>query len=938
MELQLSYDPQTRHRTNAAFLRGNSPELWFREMSGWQISLKGLTCFLLPEHKSSISPGGLLVIFHDPLPAHGKISHPYTAINGNLYIPVNATLTPALSVAEMKELLIWDIQVFHPAIGFVGFNEDDKLQLSSFLSAGKAILKNWDQAHPGMPPLPLLQSISVDMPPGTDLADLLNNGETIRPLSELPGKKPRTSLLFRMLDLLLKLLLLIILGIVSIISPIWPHKFVKTVSAEDTGSDTSTPNGQPVTVEKEGFITRLRQWLERTIRDLDERRQSQLDRLLKMFDKDGDEALKYAIPIGGSATAGRGTAAPQSDILRRKDTDFNLGKLQTSGPVDTWIAPDDFSMQLAQKYELMAQRALDQGDYRKAAYIYAHLLGDLHKAATVLEEGQFYHEAAALYRNNLNQPLRAAECFEKAGLLLDAINIYKELDKYEKTGDLYRQLSQDTAAEQYFRLAVHEAGLQNNHLEAARILQYKCGKTEEAADVLLKGWHHDNKAIICLTQYFQLSRVLDENSLPDKIRRVYEQETPENKRDGLIEVLFNVRSLMNNTAQHIITEVVYEIISPQIAAGNEQKMTILKKLIPDDKELSADIYRYSTRQKQKEPEPSSEIKISFQLDQHIKWLAATVIKKQLLFAGTYDNKLYVLRMTPQGAQKCYSWQLPDMPENDRQKEQLTAWFSENDATRSETKLLRLISNSRRLDIGKLTIRSEKPFGGGVILDTTDYPAGYMAAMLGMTLDDQAKPVTISVDRETSAVLISSSFDGTHHYTIEDTRVHMQPPDNPVPLLGSGGYYFSRGGKIYIVAQKGTGLSIDLGEEIRYFTGIHGNNGQTMMAAITKGCVMVLNYRDDTYTQRFADDIVVRNGQFISGRYLVIAPLSHSTAIVYDVTKPLEPVLKTHIRTAAPVLHILATGDPGEVVLVDEKGRVSVHQLDEKEQPADLGNS
>ncbi|PWV51443.1 hypothetical protein [Chitinophaga sp. S165] len=937
MELQLSYDPQIRHRTNAAFLRGNSPEQWFREMSDWQISLKGLTCFLLPEHKSSITPGGLLVIFHDQLPANGKINHPYTAINGNLYIPVNATLTSELSVAEMKELLIWDLQVFHPAIGFVGFNEDDKLQLSRFLSAGQAIKKNWDHAHPGMPPLALLQSISVDMPPGTDLAGLLNNGETIRPLSELPGKKPRTSMLFRMLDLFVKLLLLVILGFVSILSLIWPHRFVKTISAEDTGFGASTANGKPVAIGKEGFITRLRKWLERKIKDLDERRQSELDRLLKMFDKDGDEALKYAIPIGGSATPGRG-AAPQSDSLRRQDTDFNLRKLYSNGPVSTWVASDDFSMQLVQKYELMAQKALDQGDYRKTAYIYAHLLGNLHKAATVLEEGQFYHEAAALYRNNLNLPIRAAECFEKAGLLLDAISIYKELDRFEKTGDLYRQLSQDTAAEQYFRLAVHEAGLQNNHLEAARILQYKCGRTEEAVDVLLKGWHHDNKAVTCLTQYFQLSRVLDENSIPDKIRRIYEQETPENKKDGLIEVLFNVRSLMPPAAQHTITDVVYEIISPQIAAGNEQKMAILKKLIPDDKELPADIYRYSARQNQEESGPVSDIKISFQLEQHIQWLAATVIKKQLLFAGTYGNTLYVLRMTPQGAQKYYSWQLPHMSVKDINAEHLTAWFSENDASRSGTKLLRLISDSRRIDLGKLTIRSEKPFGGKVILDTTDYPAGYMAAMLGMTLDDQANPVMVYVDRETSAVLISNSFEGSLHYCIDDTRVHMQVPGSPVPLLGSGGYYFSRAGKIYIVGRKGTGLSIELGEEIRYLTGIQGNNGQTMMAAITKGCLMVVNYRDDIYTQKFADDIIVRSGQFVSGKYLVIAPLSHSTAIVYDVTKPLEPVLKTHIRTAAPVLYILPTGEPGEVVLVDEKGRISVHQLDEKEQPADLGNS
>jgi tetratricopeptide (TPR) repeat protein len=612
MELQTVYDPQIRQKTSAAFLRGNSPEQWFREMNDWQISLKGLACFLLPEHKSTITPGGLLVIFHDQVPADGKINHPYTAINGNLFIPVNATLTPALSPAEMKELLIWDIQVFHPVIGFVGFNEDDKLPLNRFLSAGKAITKHWDHAHPGMPPLMPLQSISVDMPASLDLAGLLTDGERVRPLSELPGKQPRTSLLMRILDGLLRQLLLILLAIMNIISRIWPARPVKLISAGDNGTG-SARGGKPANVKKSGIVEKLRQWMEETMKDINERRESELNRLLKMFDSNEDEALKYAIPIGSNG-AGRGSA-PQSDTLSRQNTNFNLGSLYRSGPIDTWEVTSNFNMLLSQKYEQQAQRALKKGDHRKAAYIYAHLLGNLHLAAGVLAQGQFYHEAAALYRNNLNLPLKAAECFEKGGLLLDAINIYKQLENYEKTGDLYKQLSQDRSAQQYFQLAVDAAVQEKNYLEAARILQHKSGKREEAGDVLLQGWHYDNRAVACLTQYFQLTKELDENSLPDKIRMVYEHETPDHKKDHLIEVLFNVRPQMNTAAQHTATGIIYEMISPQIAAGNESKLTILKRLIPDDKELPADIYRYSTLQKQVKPDIT--MNIGFRPDQHM---------------------------------------------------------------------------------------------------------------------------------------------------------------------------------------------------------------------------------------------------------------------------------------------------------------------------------
>lgn len=599
MELQLLYDPQIRHKTSAAFLRGNSPEQWFREMSNWQIPLKGLACFLLPEHKSTIAPGGLLVIFKDQVPAPGKISHPYGVINGNLVIPVDATLMPALSSAEVRALLIWHMQVFHPAIGFVGFDAEDELSLGSFIAPGQPLVRNWNHAHPGMPPLAYLQSIGVDMPSSTALADLLNDGQNIQPLSEMPGKKPRANLLMRLVDWLLRGLLLLILGIINIISGMRPTVPAKPVSAGKAASgDTgSRHTGRPATVKTGGLREKLRKWIEKTMGDIDERRESELNRLLKMFDKDGDEALKYAIPLAGNHTAGRGIG-PQSASLTKKTTNFSLGKLFDNQPVDTWIAGNDLNTRLTQKYEQQATKALEQGDYRKAAYIYAHLLGNLYRAATVLEQGQFYHEAAALYIDHLNQPEKAAECFEKGGLLLDAINIYKKLQKYEKTGDLYKQLSQDKAAQHYFQQAVDAAMQQKNHLEAARILQHKSGRPEEACNVLLQGWHNDNRAMACLTQYFQLTKEMDEDSFPDKIRNVYEHETPEHKKDGLIEVLFSFRAEMNAAARHTTTEIVYEIISPQIAAGNENKLAILRKIMPDDKELPADIYRYSTQQKQ----------------------------------------------------------------------------------------------------------------------------------------------------------------------------------------------------------------------------------------------------------------------------------------------------------------------------------------------------
>ncbi|SHN11710.1 hypothetical protein [Chitinophaga sp. CF418] len=938
MELQLSYNPQTRHKTSAAFLRGNSPEQWFREMNDWQIPLKGLTCFLLPEHKNAVTPGGLLVIFNDQVPATGKISHPYGGINGNLFIPVDATLAPALSPVEMRELLIWHVQVFHPAIGFVGFDKEDQRPISSFLSPGQARERSWDHAHPGMPPLAYLHTISVAIPDGQELTDLLNHGQVPQPLSELPGKRRRNSLFLRFIDWMVRWFLRFLLTMFNIVSvflrriPATPGQASYTGSGRagrgGAGASRSGQTENPKGVRTSGVREKLRKWIEKTLGDIEERRDSELDRLLKMFDKDGDEALKYAIPLGEDPAAGRGTA-PQSSRLSRQETNFNLGTLLGSRPVDTWTSAESYTTLLSRKYEQLAAKALEEGDHRKAAYIYAHLLRNLHRAAIVLEEGRFYHEAAALYMDRLGQPVKAAECFEKGGLLLDAINIYKKLEKYEKTGDLYRQLSQEKPAQQYFQLAVDAAMQQKNHLEAARILQHKSGKPEEACEVLLEGWQNGNQDKDCLSQYLHLAEELDENSLAGKMRMIYEQKTPEHKIDNLVEIFLAFKKNMNEAAQDTAVEIAYEVISPQIAAGREDRLAVLKKMLPADKELPADIYRYSARKREVKPTVARTDQ-SFQLEQHINWLAATVIKKQLIFVGTSANVLFLLRMTPQGSRKYYSWQYQSLPDKNGQEEQFYPYISENNASKYGCKLLHLpTSHNRRITLGKLILPSEKPFGDKVILDTTDYPANHMGGTIGMTINSGGDPLTVYSDWEWATVLIKEASSASYYCTYPDSaRFDIPRPDHPSALWGEGPFYFGHGNKIYRVDREGQTQHLELPYEINHITATDITNGMLLMAYTTHGCVYVMDKQNglQPYSQYFADDVVVRVSQFVSKTFLVLA--TNKGTIVYNITTGL-PTIKTHIDTAAPVKFILPTGEQNEVALVDEKGRITVHKIDDR---------
>ena len=95
----------------------------------------------------------------------------------------------------------------------------------------------------------------------------------------------------------------------------------------------------------------------------------------------------------------------------------------------------------------LAGREMRLGRYRRAAYIYAHLLGDFTNAAAALVAGKHWREAAVLYRDKLKRPEMAAKCLEQGGLWAEAIEFYEQLGDFEKVGDLYAQLEQPEEAE-----------------------------------------------------------------------------------------------------------------------------------------------------------------------------------------------------------------------------------------------------------------------------------------------------------------------------------------------------------------------------------------------------------------------------------------------------------------------------------------------------------
>src|SRR5258706_6839588 len=166
--------------------------------------------------------------------------------------------------------------------------------------------------------------------------------------------------------------------------------------------------------------------------NLDRMRHKELHRLLHLLEKDPEAGLRHAIPMNDFAHRGLGRPGGR---LGERPPDLDVNRLG-GGPADFWHVPDHLQQVLRRRYREMADRELQLGRHRRAAYIYAELLGDLVSAAHALKQGQLYREAAVIYEEHLHNPLEAARCLADGGLLLEAIERYEKLERWLEAADL----------------------------------------------------------------------------------------------------------------------------------------------------------------------------------------------------------------------------------------------------------------------------------------------------------------------------------------------------------------------------------------------------------------------------------------------------------------------------------------------------------------------
>jgi tetratricopeptide (TPR) repeat protein len=590
--LGLQYREQAPSTVVGAFINGHSVAMWLAEINSWGIPMQQLCALLIPENKQSVTAAGLFVLFPAiPVTTAKSIRHPYQLLGNKLFIPVNATLTPALTPHELSGLLIWDWQVFHPSLGFNGFEEKDTIRISDLLALTAPTPSDWEYARMGTAPRIKLQRIDVNIAEKDPFAGI-SSTIGMQPLSALTDKAT---------------------------AQLAPASFLQKIQhllMDMIGSKAGA-----------GLFNRTD--------DVEEKRKRELERLLRMFEQDEATALQYALPLN-NPYEGRGSA-DKGVALQKNNASFNLQGLGGGTPVDVWD-PGNYRHQLRKKYELAAKTAISATDFKKAAYIYARLLGDFAGAANVLEQGGYYRDAAEVYKTHLDNPGAAARCLEKGGLLLEAIDLYKSLQQFEKAADLHIILDQREEAVPLYNRAAQNAIHNNDLLGAATIIRKKLEDIPRARQVLLSGWNGHIQTTACLQQYLELSG----DHLVQEFHFIHKHHVPAALENNFLQVLLTTSQLyQQETITSTATDIAYEIISKQSLAGNTENLKLLNSFIPEDSLLQGDCNRFINLLPK--PLPMSRALLSIRFAADVTWLNGAVLNGELVMIGVKKNGVYLLR-------------------------------------------------------------------------------------------------------------------------------------------------------------------------------------------------------------------------------------------------------------------------------------------------------
>lgn len=899
MELKLHYDHDIRLPVAAALLRGNSTADWLKQVSSWHIDATSLSFYILPESISSVKPVGLFVIFNIPsLVKDIVLLQPYCCIAKRLYVPVNSKLVPQTTDAELDALLLWNLQVFHPVIGLVGFEENTAFNIDDLFSYPPIKTTDWSFANRGLSDKPALEQVIVAPISPETMIDEIQKNIGQKQIEDIIPPDEKTHPVFKKFLILLKLILLL---------PIWLLLKIIEFFSKPFNNDNDGKNSSDT-----GLFQQLQSWITKNMDELQKKRDSELKRLADLFDKDTGEALRYAIPLN-SPYLDRGKPTASYWMLGRRLTRFDLGKLGGGGAVDAWDV-SSYYHELRTKYLKAAEKEIEQKDFKKAAYVYAHLLGDYYNAAKVLEQGDHYREAAALYQTHLKNIPAAAQCLERGGLYTEAINLYKDLKEEEKVGDLYMKISQETKALQHYESCVSRKIESENLLDAARIVQEKMMQEERAKQLLLQGWEGNYQHEPCLKKYFELIMESDKSEIETAVNRVYKEHTADRKHLPFLNVLEYVNG-KTNSGQVLYNnqEIAYEILHKEAVKGNMRSLHSLKRFLPGNRLIGSDTSRYVSSNVSRQL-PGT-ITPDIQLDQSIRWKKACWHRNQFIAVGIKNQQLHMVRANWYGNTEYHSWEttisantqlyLISSPHHSS----TIILHPTDDTYLSSRNLLKNKYFSDALQVRQLVWMHKGPLQF-LINDT-----GNINRLEMNNGDFTLQQYTMDgvLMRAIGCELLSGSVAGASY-------------PNSQALFFNDGYYYTYDSVSFLaISPKGGIKGTDLATGIRMAAVSEQAHDFYIIISTNKGCCICKPFKAElNFTgQFFAEELIPIQIVFISAHRFVIA--EKMKAVVFEISGS-EPSLLYEVKTISEIAGILPAAQRNSFAILEEDGRITVHEL------------
>ncbi len=459
---------------------------WLAEDSDPQTALRVCAQFgLNPSNRIFAVADALLVRLDEPSQSAFPLGTRLRPLDstGNLLLPVDADLTPALLDDEIAILGRRQGLIFLHGGRVLAFDPSSPLPLSALLTATPKPPRLWSPLPSRAPLAETIHEWILDLPGDSapfDVSDFSSRSadEVLEPGGE---------------------------GIAAQSTPLEHPGAYRHLAVRARELAGRAMRGLGRSLGLSGMQKLGQSWLRHAPLEslpapgasIESRQAAALRALLREFrEGDPERALRHALPFRESGDS-RVRPPEANSHLPDQTITYSLSSLlgpSERGHVTQWTGGQDVLADLIQEYRRAAQKARDRGDYRRAAFIYGRLLRDYATAAQTLIAGGLYRDAAILYLVKLNSPMAAARAFEAACDFDRALSLYRRESNHESAGDLLRKLGRNDEALVEYRkaasalLARHQTSVATGQIAAGRLMSVKAGRPDLALEHFLAGW------------------------------------------------------------------------------------------------------------------------------------------------------------------------------------------------------------------------------------------------------------------------------------------------------------------------------------------------------------------------------------------------------------------------------------------------------------------